>query len=68
MVFMDEVKNRDKRLQQTIRMGDYKRIDGGVQTPLLRSSLIPIPVINLLSIAWMMCFMIAVRIMIIRFL
>ena len=29
MVFMDEVKNRDKRLQQTIRMGDYKRIDGG---------------------------------------
>lgn len=33
MVFMDEVKNRDKRLQQTIRMGDYKRIDGGVQTP-----------------------------------
>lgn len=30
MVFMDEVKNRDKRLQQTIRMGDYERIDGGV--------------------------------------
>ena len=68
MVFMDEVKNRDKRLQQTIRMGDYKRIMGGCKRPLLRSSLIPIPVINLLSIAWMMCFMIAVRIMIIRFL
>lgn len=33
MVFMDEVKNRDKRLQQTIRMGGYKRIDGGVETP-----------------------------------
>jgi len=30
MVFMDEVKGRDKRLQQTIRMGDYKRISGGV--------------------------------------
>ncbi|WP_133574370.1 RagB/SusD family nutrient uptake outer membrane protein [Pedobacter metabolipauper] len=29
MVFKDEVKNRDKRLQQTIRMGDYKRINGG---------------------------------------
>lgn len=30
MLFMDEVKGRDKRLQQTIRMGDYKRINGGV--------------------------------------
>lgn len=29
MTFMEEVKNRDKRLAQTIRMGDYKRIDGG---------------------------------------
>lgn len=28
-VFADEVKNRDKRLQQTIRMGNYKRINGG---------------------------------------
>lgn len=27
--FKDEVKNRDKRLQQTIRMGNYKRINGG---------------------------------------
>lgn len=27
--FKDEVKARDKRLQQTIRMGDYKRINGG---------------------------------------
>lgn len=26
--FSSEVKNRDKRLQQTIRMGDYKRTDG----------------------------------------
>lgn len=26
--FAAEVKNRDKRLQQTIRMGDYKRTDG----------------------------------------
>lgn len=33
MIFMDEVKNRDKRLQQTIRVGDYKRINGGVETP-----------------------------------
>ena len=33
--FKDEVKNRDKRLQQTIRMGDYKRIAAGllVATP-----------------------------------
>ena len=30
MLFMNEVKNRDKRLQQTIRMGDYKRLSGGV--------------------------------------
>lgn len=29
MVFADEVKDRDGRLQQTIRMGDYKRINGG---------------------------------------
>lgn len=28
-VFVEEVKNRDKRLQQTIRAGDYKRINGG---------------------------------------
>ena len=27
--FMEEVKGRDKRLQQTIRVGDYKRINGG---------------------------------------
>jgi hypothetical protein len=27
--FKDEVKGRDKRLQQTIRMGPYKRINGG---------------------------------------
>jgi hypothetical protein len=31
--FKDEVKNRDKRLQQTIRMGDYKRINGGTPEP-----------------------------------
>jgi hypothetical protein len=31
MVFADEVKGRDMRLQQTIRMGDYKRINGGNQ-------------------------------------
>ncbi|WP_276502508.1 RagB/SusD family nutrient uptake outer membrane protein [Terrimonas pollutisoli] len=31
MVFADEVKNRDKRLQQTIRMGNYKRINAGAQ-------------------------------------
>jgi hypothetical protein len=30
MVFKDEVKDRDKRLQQTIRMGDYKRLNAGV--------------------------------------
>lgn len=33
MTFMDEVKGRDKRLQQTIRMGSYKRINGGVSEP-----------------------------------
>ncbi|MEX6690578.1 RagB/SusD family nutrient uptake outer membrane protein [Danxiaibacter flavus] len=31
--FQDEVKNRDKRLQQTIRMGDYKRTDGSPAPP-----------------------------------
>jgi hypothetical protein len=30
-VFADEVQNRDKRLQQTIRMGTYKRVNGGTQ-------------------------------------
>jgi hypothetical protein len=29
MPFVEEVKGRDMRLQQTIRMGDYKRINGG---------------------------------------
>lgn len=33
MLFKDEVKNRDLRLKQTIRLGDYKRIIGGVQFP-----------------------------------
>lgn len=33
MTFMDEVKNRDKRLKQTIRSGDYKRISGGILVP-----------------------------------
>lgn len=33
MLFKDEVKGRDKRLQQTIRAGDYKRISGGVLIP-----------------------------------
>lgn len=35
MLFKDEVKGRDKRLQQTIRMGDYKRLSAGtlVATP-----------------------------------
>jgi hypothetical protein len=28
MEFKDEVKGRDRRLEQTIRMGDYKRING----------------------------------------
>jgi len=31
--FNKEVKNRDKRLQQTIRMGDYKRTDGSPAPP-----------------------------------
>jgi hypothetical protein len=30
LLFKDEVKGRDKRLQQTIRMGDYKRLNAGV--------------------------------------
>lgn len=33
MVFKDEVKNRDLRLKQTIRTGDYKRISNGQQVP-----------------------------------
>lgn len=33
MQFQTEVKNRDKRLQQTIRMGDYKRTDGSSAPP-----------------------------------
>ncbi|MEX2234311.1 MAG: RagB/SusD family nutrient uptake outer membrane protein [Cyclobacteriaceae bacterium] len=33
MLFKDEVKNRDLRLAQTIRLGDYKRISNGVQIP-----------------------------------
>jgi hypothetical protein len=33
MLFKDEVKGRDHRLQQTIRMGDYKRISGGLLIP-----------------------------------
>lgn len=33
MMFSSEVKGRDMRLQQTIRMGDYKRINGGVTEP-----------------------------------
>ncbi len=33
MLFKDEVKNRDLRLKQTIRLGDYKRINGGMQIP-----------------------------------
>lgn len=31
MEFQDEVKGRDKRLQQTIRLGDYTRTSGGVE-------------------------------------
>lgn len=31
MLFKDEVKNRDLRLKQTIRLGSYKRISGGAQ-------------------------------------
>jgi hypothetical protein len=31
MLFKDEVKNRDLRLKQTIRLGDYKRINNGQQ-------------------------------------
>ena len=33
MLFKDEVKGRDHRLQQTIRLGDYKRISAGAQIP-----------------------------------
>ena len=33
ILFKDEVKNRDLRLKQTIRSGDYKRISNGVQIP-----------------------------------
>ena len=33
MLFKDEVKGRDGRLQQSIRMGDYKRISAGALIP-----------------------------------
>jgi starch-binding outer membrane protein, SusD/RagB family len=33
MEFADEVKNRDFRLKQSIRLGDYTRVDGGVEVP-----------------------------------
>jgi hypothetical protein len=33
MLFKDEVKGRDLRLKQTIRMSDYKRVTNGVQVP-----------------------------------
>jgi hypothetical protein len=33
MQFVTETRNRDKRLQQTIRMGDYRRTDGTVAVP-----------------------------------
>ncbi len=33
MLFKDEVKSRDLRLKQTIRLGDYKRISGGALVP-----------------------------------
>ncbi len=33
MLFKDEVKDRDLRLKQTIRVGDYKRISGGTLVP-----------------------------------
>lgn len=33
MTFMEEVKGRDKRLQQTIRMGDYTRTNSGISVP-----------------------------------
>jgi starch-binding outer membrane protein, SusD/RagB family len=33
MVFADEVKGRDKRLQQSIMLGDYKRISAGREIP-----------------------------------
>ena len=33
MVFKDEVKNRDLRLKQTIRSGNYKRVSNGQQLP-----------------------------------
>jgi len=33
LLLKDEVKNRDRRLAQTIRTGDYKRINNGVLVP-----------------------------------
>jgi len=33
MLFKDEVKNRDLRLKQTIRSGDYKRVSNGQPVP-----------------------------------
>lgn len=33
LLFVDEVKNRDQRLSQTIRMSNYKRVNGGKEEP-----------------------------------
>ena len=33
MTFMEEVQGRDRRLEQTIRMGDFTRINAGVEVP-----------------------------------
>ena len=33
MLFSEEVEGRDKRLEQTIRTGDYTRINGGIEEP-----------------------------------
>ena len=33
MTFMEEVKGRDRRLQQTIRMGAFTRVNAGVRVP-----------------------------------
>lgn len=33
MTFMEEVQGRDGRLQQTIRMGDFTRVNAGIEVP-----------------------------------
>ncbi|WP_225975164.1 RagB/SusD family nutrient uptake outer membrane protein [Anseongella ginsenosidimutans] len=61
MTFPEEVKNRDLRLSQTIRMGDYKRINGGVEEPAPPYFPTPIPATSQSNGPWTTRIMTAAR-------